>query len=150
MLGDIVDEQAATLLAANERVGEAPDVRSDLDARVAGIVRLGVARFALGVCRNLASHTRRAGTRTKRFERAALPLAAEILPPAYSEVDATRLALCLGMLDRRDQRVVLMTFQEDRDAAEIASALALTVSHVRVIRHRTLTALRRCVAGERP
>ncbi len=41
MVADIVDEQAATILAANERVEATPDVRADLDARVAGLVRLG-------------------------------------------------------------------------------------------------------------
>jgi DNA-directed RNA polymerase specialized sigma24 family protein len=43
--------------------------------------------------------------------------------------------------------VVLLTFQEDRSADEIASELGTSAGNVRVLRHRALLALQRCVAG---
>jgi hypothetical protein len=40
------------------------------------------------------------------------------LPPAVSSLDAARVALCLGKVGAREQRVVLLTFQEHRSAEE--------------------------------
>ena len=44
-------------------------------------------------------------------------------------------------------RVVLLTFQEDRSADEIASELGTSAGNVRVLRHRAMLALQRCVTG---
>lgn len=107
-------------------------------------------RFVLGTCRNLVAKIRRGEQRTRTFERAALPLAEDGLPPAFSHLDAARLGSCLGHLDARGLRVVLLTFQEERSAEEIAAELGTTPGNVRVIRHRAMAALQRCVGGAEP
>jgi RNA polymerase sigma-70 factor (ECF subfamily) len=107
-------------------------------------------RFALGVCRNLVSRWRRNERRQQAFERATLPLAEHELPPAFAAVDAARLAHCLGHLAVREQRVVLLTFQEERSAEDIASALSTSPGNVRVMRHRAMASLERCVQGVPP
>ena len=106
-----------------------------------------VDRFVLGICRNLVFRSRRDERRSKAFEGAALPLTEVEMPPAFSRLDAARVALCLGKVGSREQRVVLMTFQEDRSAEEIATDLGITSGHVRVLRHRALAAIERCVEG---
>jgi len=102
-------------------------------------------RYVLGVCRNLVSHSRRSAQRARAFEDAVRPLSVAELPPAYSELDATRLAFCLGQLGRRAQRVITATFQEDRSATEIAADLQTSPGNVRVLRHRAMASLQRCV-----
>lgn len=104
-------------------------------------------RFAFGVCRNLVSRLRRNERRQQAFERASLPLAEHELPPAFATVDAARLAFCLGQLAVREQKVVLLTFQEERSAEEIATAIATSPGNVRVLRHRAMASLERCVQG---
>ncbi len=104
-------------------------------------------RFAFGTSRNLVARFRRGEHRTRNFERAAEPLLESGLPPAYSAIDAARLAACLGQVDARGQRVVLRTFQDEASAEELAAELGTTPGNVRVIRHRVLAALQRCVEG---
>jgi len=107
-------------------------------------------RFVLGTCRNLVAKVRRGEQRTRTFEQAALPLAEQELPPAFARADTTRVAICLAHLDARAQRVVMLTFGDDRATEEIASELGTTPGNVRVIRHRALAALQRCVEGGEP
>jgi RNA polymerase sigma-70 factor (ECF subfamily) len=106
-----------------------------------------VDRFVLGTCRNLVSRSRRDERRSKAFQGAVLPLSAAELPPAFSSLDAARVALCLGKVGAREQRVVLLTFQEDRSAEEIATELGTSPGNVRVLRHRAMAAIERCVEG---
>jgi RNA polymerase sigma-70 factor (ECF subfamily) len=106
-----------------------------------------VDRFVLGTCRNLVSRSRRKERRAQAFMEGVLPLSAAELPPAYTRLDATRVSLCLGQLGVREQRVVLLTFQEERSADEIAGELATSPGNVRVLRHRAMAALQRCVEG---
>jgi len=106
-----------------------------------------VDRFVLGACRNLISRSRRDARRSRAFEGAVLPLPVGHLPPAFSNLDAARVALCLGTVGAREQRVVLLTFQEERSAEEIATALGTSPGNVRVLRHRAMAAIQRCVAG---
>lgn len=130
---DLVQEVLLILLAA-VREGRLTDATA-------------VDRFAFGTCRNLVARIRRGEKRTHNFERAAEPLLESALPPAYAAVDAARLAICLGKVDARGQRVVLLTFQDEASAEEIAAELGTTPGNVRVIRHRVLAALQRCVEG---
>jgi RNA polymerase sigma-70 factor, ECF subfamily len=106
-----------------------------------------VERFVLGTCRNLVSRSRRDERRSNAFQGAVLPLSAAELPPAFSRLDVARVALCLGKVGAREQRVVVLTFQEDRSAEEIATQLGISPGNVRVLRHRAMAALERCVEG---
>jgi RNA polymerase sigma-70 factor (ECF subfamily) len=109
-----------------------------------------VERFVLGTCRNLVLRQHRRERRQKAFEGALLPLAEQAMPPAFASADSARLAFCMGQLPRREQRVVLLTFQEERSADEIASEMATSAGNVRVLRHRAMAALQRCVDGGDP
>ena len=55
------------------------------------------------------------------------------------------LVLCLGTLDERSRQVVTLTFNDECQTEEIATRLAMTAGNVRVIRHRAVAALRRCL-----
>jgi RNA polymerase sigma-70 factor (ECF subfamily) len=67
---------------------------------------------------------------------------------AWSSIDAERLEQCLAGLPAREQRVLYLSFYEERSGGEIAAALSLTEANVRVIRHRALGRLRLCMDGK--
>jgi RNA polymerase sigma-70 factor (ECF subfamily) len=104
-----------------------------------------VDRFVLGTCRNLAFKAREA-------ERRALPLPEDQLAEAAgafepSAVEIGPLVRCLATLDERSKHVVMLSYHEELRADEVAERLALTAGNVRVVRHRALAALRRCLEG---
>ncbi|HET6332837.1 MAG TPA: sigma-70 family RNA polymerase sigma factor [Polyangiales bacterium] len=103
-------------------------------------------RFVFGTCRNTVARMRQQATR--------LPLATDeklaalvAVPPLTVELNG--LFACIAKLEERSSLVLMMSFLEERSAAEIATKLSLETGNVRVIRHRALGALRRCLdAGE--
>lgn len=122
-------------------------VESMREGRVEEPSRL--AGFALGICRNLARERARTGERREgllaRFgltEEAFAPLAPSL------EVRREHLEDCYSQLTERARAVLRATFCEEDEDAEIAARLTLSAANVRVIRHRTLAALRTCL--ERP
>lgn len=108
-----------------------------------------LASFVLGICRTLSIDA----TRTRR-RRAAIveAFATEIAPSPVEKswVDRDRLRKCLEALAERERAVVVATFFADQDAAEIASALGMEPGNVRVVRHRALARLHRCMEGGEP
>jgi RNA polymerase sigma-70 factor (ECF subfamily) len=62
-------------------------------------------------------------------------------------VDTGALVQCLAALDVRGRMVVNFSFYEERSAEEIARKLDTTAGNVRVIRHRAMASLRRCLDG---
>ncbi|MEJ2392703.1 MAG: sigma-70 family RNA polymerase sigma factor [Gammaproteobacteria bacterium] len=106
-----------------------------------------LASFVFGICRMTVLDLRRGEARRARllntYGEALLP--PEIAAPA---LDQERLAHCLEQLPERERTVLLLTFYDDKPAAELASELALSRANVRVIRHRGLERLRACVTGE--
>lgn len=100
-------------------------------------------RFVLGICRNTALRVRE---RESRVE----PRAMEDLDAGSVELDVEKLETealfrCIATLDERARGVVFMTFQEERAAEEIATALGTTPANVRVLRHRAIAQLRSCL-----
>lgn len=108
-----------------------------------------VASFALGICRNLA----REGARVTE-RRQTLMVTYGFTEPdlavlgAPLEVRRDHLEDCFSQLTERARMVLRATFCNDDDDREIAEAIGITSTNVRVIRHRTLAALRTCL--ERP
>jgi RNA polymerase sigma-70 factor (ECF subfamily) len=102
-------------------------------------------RFVLGTCRNTSKRMREIDAR------AAPAPNDELDVPSYlgdvEFVDTGALVPCLAALDLRGRQVMTLTFLEERSAAEIAKALETTVGNVRVLRHRALASLRRCLDG---
>jgi len=117
-------------------------------------VRLGrlddperIDRFVLGTSRNLALQARRADTRATPTEPAQLDLVAVL--PDTDRIDARALHTCLARLDARARSVLHLSFGRDKSADEIARVLHTTAGNVRVLRHRAVADLRRCLdAGQ--
>jgi RNA polymerase sigma-70 factor (ECF subfamily) len=105
-----------------------------------------VDRFILGTCRNTALRVR------ERDARAVLTGDEEgIADVPVAEVDRVELQAlfhCLGALEGRARRIVLLSFHEGRDAEEIAGMLEMTSVNVRVVRHRAVAAVRRCLDAD--
>jgi RNA polymerase sigma-70 factor (ECF subfamily) len=108
------------------------------DGRVREPDRIG--SFILGTARMMARDTRRRERRAAEVaEAAALEQRRAELPSP--SVDSERLARALAELPERERAVVVLTFQQDRSAREIAQTFDLQPGHVRVIRHRAIARL---------
>ena len=112
------------------------------EGRVEDLERLD--RFVLGVCRNLAHKSRAADRRVEPVAEIDLPAPA---PAPEDPLDHEALLRCLQALDLRSRSVLHLSFARDKSADEIAGALETTAGNVRVIRHRAVAQLRRCVEG---
>lgn len=135
----------------------AEDFTQDALVVLVGALRAGriddpsrVAGFALGVCRHLASD--RAKMRDRRRELleryGATELVDDVRWDETPSVARDHLEDCVSQLSARARTLVRATFYEGDADAVIAESLGLTVQNVRVVRHRTLAALRECL--ERP
>lgn len=105
-----------------------------------------LAAFALGICRNLARERARTDERRRDlFERYA-PTGADLESwDAPLAVRRDHLEDCYSQLTERARQVVRATFCDEALDSEIARTLGLTEANVRIIRHRTLAALRACL-----
>ena len=104
-------------------------------------------RFVLGTCRNTAARMREQAARTPLASEAAL---AALSGAPLEHIELTALFRCMGELEERARQVLQQSFLEERTAEEIASLQGLSPGNVRVVRHRALASLRRCLdAGER-
>jgi RNA polymerase sigma-70 factor (ECF subfamily) len=105
-----------------------------------------VAAYAVGVCRNLARERARMGERRQelfaRFGVTESDLVAWDSPPP---VRRDHLEDCYSQLTDRARRVIRASFCDDDADGDIARTLAITEANVRIIRHRTLAALRQCL-----
>ena len=103
-----------------------------------------VARFMLGTCRNVALRMKQGDARNAGPE-ALDELTDELDRGQRDRVDMAALLRCLDGLDARSRRVVTLSFNEERPAEDVAGALGTSAGNVRVIRHRAVAALRRCL-----
>lgn len=101
-----------------------------------------VDRFMLGTSRNVAQRMR--DTDSRAAGDAAL---VDIPAPdqSHERIDSAALVRCMAALDDRGRQVVTLSFIEERPSDEIAALLAISTANVRVVRHRAITALRRCL-----
>ncbi|HEX6020281.1 MAG TPA: sigma-70 family RNA polymerase sigma factor [Burkholderiaceae bacterium] len=109
-----------------------------------------IVSFVLGVCRLTVIDQRRAQWRREQLlQRHAheLPLTdeAHVAP----RLDHQRVAHCLERLPERERAVLVMSFYDEQPADAVGRALGLSAGNVRVIRHRGIDKLRRCVDGAR-
>ena len=105
------------------------------------------ASFVLGTCRRVAAGVRRGAERRQRLlERHR----ADLVPAESSRamiLDLVRLARCLSQLSERHRTVVVLSFYAERSAEQIASELEMSAVNVRVLRHRAVARLRRCMGA---
>jgi RNA polymerase sigma-70 factor (ECF subfamily) len=104
-------------------------------------------RYILATCRHAAGRMREADARVRPLGDDAVTDVADAVDVgegALEPIDKRTLVRCLAELDTRAARVLILSFQEERSAEEIAARLAIAPGNVRVVRHRALAALRRC------
>jgi RNA polymerase sigma-70 factor (ECF subfamily) len=99
-------------------------------------------RFVLGTCRNTVLRIRQLAQRSAPVSDEQL---ASLAQEPFEFADTGRLLRCMEHLDARAKQVLLLSFHEERSADEIAEKLAISAGNVRVVRHRALHALRRCL-----
>jgi RNA polymerase sigma-70 factor (ECF subfamily) len=104
-----------------------------------------VDRFVLGTCRNVALRVRQDEARMKPTSDVGCDIGAYV--PDLERIDVGALFQCMKKLDLRSQRVLVLTFQAENGAEEIAKTLEISAGNVRVVRHRALSQLRRCLDG---
>ena len=101
--------------------------------------------FVLGTCRMLVRNEVRGEARRRALlERFDIP-GSPIEPPSEIRLDTARLADCMAKLSERARTITVLTFYADRSASEIAEELWVSPNNVRVIRHRALASLHRCM-----
>jgi RNA polymerase sigma-70 factor (ECF subfamily) len=105
-----------------------------------------IVSFVLGTSRAMVIDLLRGERRRRDLDERFLPRLAATEAPR-EPLDLDRLTDCLGRLSARARAVVTMTFYAERGAAEIAEELTLSPGNVRVLRHRALEQLRRCMEG---
>ena len=104
-----------------------------------------IVSFVLGACRMTVTDLLRGQRRRDEI----LQRHADDLPIADIQVaprlDHERVALCLERLAERERAVIVMSFYDEQSADAVGRSLGLSAGNVRVIRHRGLHQLRRCV-----
>jgi RNA polymerase sigma-70 factor (ECF subfamily) len=106
-------------------------------------------RFMLGTCRNMTLKLREVEARVVSED--ALKHVAAPGPDDGGPVtlDYAALIPCLGLLDPRARQVVSLSFLEQHPTDEVATRVGITVGNVRVVRHRAIASLRRCLDQEK-
>ncbi len=79
----------------------------------------------------------------ERFGDDLYPASVEAAP----RVDRALLTACLEQLGERERSILILTFYDQRQAAELATELGVSEGNLRVIRHRGLERVRRCMTG---
>lgn len=109
-----------------------------------------VLSFVLGACRLTVMNSLRGARRREEL----LARHADVLPavelPVAPRLDHQRVADCLERLPERERTVLVMSFYDEQSSEAVGAQLGLSAGNVRVIRHRGVDKLRRCVdAGRR-
>jgi RNA polymerase sigma-70 factor (ECF subfamily) len=109
-----------------------------------------VLSFVLGTCRlSVIDQRRGERRRAELIERFAGDLPAAEVAHVAPRLDEARVADCLERLPERERAVLVMTFYDERPSEAVGSELGLSAGNVRVIRHRGIDKLRRCVDSGR-
>lgn len=103
--------------------------------------------FVLGTCRMLALEWKRGEGRRRALREVFGDDLAPEVPRAPATVDDTRLGTCLDALGEKPRTIVVLTFYEELDAAQIGRQLGMAAGAVRVARHRALAQLATCMGA---
>lgn len=108
-----------------------------------------IVSFVLGTCRMTVIDLVRAQRRREELLRRHaddLPIADLHVAP---RLDHERVARCLKRLAERERAVLVLSFYDEQPSDAVGRSLGLSAGNVRVIRHRGLDKLRRCVDSGR-
>jgi RNA polymerase sigma-70 factor, ECF subfamily len=101
--------------------------------------------FVLGTCRMTVLDLRR---NTQRKERLLEQFGEDMLAPAPAatpDLDQAVLRSCVQNLKERERAVIVMSFFDEETGADVARFLGVSEANVRVIRHRAIHQLRKCM-----
>ena len=103
-----------------------------------------LAPFVLGICRMTVLDSRRSA---RRQEQLLDEFGSTLVPPptVLPDLDTARVTRCVQALRERERSVIVMTFYDERTAAESGRCLGISEANVRVIRHRAIKQLRACL-----
>jgi RNA polymerase sigma-70 factor, ECF subfamily len=107
-----------------------------------------LANFVLGTCRMTVLDLRRGAQRKEHIlERFGADLAKPAPPAPMSTVDLDhdQLTRCVQNLRERERTVIVMSFFDEQTGADVANFLGISEINLRVIRHRAIHELRRCM-----
>jgi len=104
-----------------------------------------LASFVLGTCRMTVLDLHRGAQRKERLlEQFGADLLAPV-QPTMPCLDHDLLQRCVQSLKERERAVVVMSFYDEQTGADVASFLGISEANVRVIRHRAIHELRKCM-----
>jgi RNA polymerase sigma-70 factor, ECF subfamily len=104
-----------------------------------------LASFVLGTCRMAVLDLRRNTQRKERLLERFGPDMLAPLPASTPGLDKDALRGCVQNLKERERAVVVMSFYNEEPGADVARFLGVSEANVRVIRHRAIHQLRRCM-----
>lgn len=107
-----------------------------------------IASFMLGTSRMTVLEMRRGAWRREALLETWGDTAEAFDAPQPLALDRDRLAGCLDALSERERSVIVLSFFADKPADEVGAELTISSGNVRVIRHRALARLRRCMGVE--
>jgi RNA polymerase sigma-70 factor (ECF subfamily) len=108
-----------------------------------------IVSYVLGVCRlSVSEQFRSHRRRDELLQRHADTLSIADIHVA-PRLDHERVARCLERLAERERTVLVLSFYDEQPADAVGRSLGLSAGNVRVIRHRGIERLRRCVEGAR-
>jgi RNA polymerase sigma-70 factor, ECF subfamily len=104
--------------------------------------------FVLGICRSLAfDRARQRERREALWQQYGPALHVVSLEAVEREsYEIAHLEDCLSQLSKRSRDLLRLGYVESRPHEEVASALQISPSNARVLRHRTLASLRDCMS----
>jgi RNA polymerase sigma-70 factor (ECF subfamily) len=108
-----------------------------------------IASFIFGTCRMTVLEIRRGTHRRETLLATWSDLSEAFDAPQPLMLDPDQLEGCLQALSERERSVVMLSFFADKHADEVGKELSISGGNVRVIRHRALARLKKCMgAGE--
>ena len=107
-----------------------------------------IASFVLGASRMTVIEMRRGERRRAELLETYAGKDEAFEAPEPLALDPGRLAGCLEALSERERSVVVMSFFADQPAEQVGAELGLSGGNVRVIRHRALGRLRKCMDAD--
>lgn len=102
--------------------------------------------FVLGICRNLMRDRAKMNERRESLWEKFGDVVSSYQPAQTSTYEVAHLEDCLSQLSERSRLLVRYSYVDVQSDAAIAEQLALSEGNVRVMRHRTLKALRDCMS----
>lgn len=105
-----------------------------------------LASYIFGICRMVVLELQRGAKRRETL----LETYGDVLAPsalAAPDLDQGKLLECLDHLPERERTTLMLTFYDELSAEDLARELSLSQANIRVIRHRAMERLRRCVMG---